>query len=689
MPEIIQRSFTSGELAPALAVRADLGKYSNGLAKMKNFIIRSQGGAYSRAGLRYIAPLTTPEKRGRLIPFQFNTEQSYILVFEHLTIKVVRLGAVVEDGGGDYEITTPYTEEQLPRLSFTQSADVMTIVHPDHDPRNLSRLDHDDWTLAVIDYSPTTPVPTTVVAVASGTGGGTYDKTYQYVVTAIGDDNSESLASSQVQITLKSLSTTYGVKLTWDAVADAQYYKVYKTESRDTDVFGWIGESKTEEFTDFNIAPDVSTAPPEDRTPFADDDNKPSTVNYYQQRQVYANTTAEPQTVFTTQTANYSSLRTSSPARADDAVTLTIAGRQVNEIRHIVALDAMILMTSGGEWKVTEGQEEVLAPDTVGVRIQTYNGSSWVPPVVVNDTVVYVQEKGARIRDLGYTFSSDKYTGNDLSIMSEHLFEGHEIKEMTYSAEPYGIVWCVRDDGVLLGLTYQREHEVWGWHQHDTQGEFESVAVITEGNRDAVYAIVKREINGSTVRYVERFEPREETNVEDCFYVDSGLSYDGEAVTEISGLDHLEGESVVVVADGNEVTGLVVESGGITLPRAASKVHVGLYYEPELITLGIDSSSEVVRASVKSVSEVTLVVDKSRGGWVGPVLDYATDLDAVMVEIKPRMVSDSYLTAPLRSFQQRINIPAAWTQDGKVRVVQKAPFPLSVLAIIPTADIGG
>jgi len=116
-----------------------------------------------------------------------------------------------------------------------------------------------------------------------------------------------------------------------------------------------------------------------------------------------------------------------------------------------------------------------MTPATIGVRTQSYNGASLVPPVVINSTALYVQDKGTRIRDLGYEFANDKYTGQDLSLMSEHLFDGFEIVEMAYADEPYGILWCVRDDGVMLGLTYQREHQVWGWHQHNTDGNFESV----------------------------------------------------------------------------------------------------------------------------------------------------------------------------------------------------------------------
>lgn len=681
MPQIIQRSFTSGEIAPSLQSRADIVKYSTGLNLCENFIVRAQGGVYSRPGFSFRGEQGDHTKKGRLIPFSFNTQQTYMLVFEDLKIRIMKDGGYVlkpaatitgvtqanpavvtaantfvngenvtitgvvgmtelngntyvvanatgasfelqgvnstgftayVSGGsaqsdGIYEVVTTYTEAELPRLGYTQSADVMTIVHPDHDPSNLSRLADDNWTLAAISYASTVSAPTfagstakaitnitqanpaVVTAVAHGfstgntititgvvgmtevngisfrisvltndtfeldginssgytayvsggtatrensattigTGPGDFDKTYTYVVTAVDENGIESLASSPASITTASLTTTAGVRLTWNAVAGASYYRVYKDPSNNTQIYGWIGDSNAVTFDDYNIAPITSDAPPEDRQPFTGVDNKPAAVNYFQQRQVFANTNNEPQATYTTQTANFNSLRTSNPARDDDAVTFTIAAQQVNEIRHIISLDSLVLLTSGGEWIATEGQDRVLTPSTIGVRIQSYNGASWVKPVIINSTALYLQEKGARIRDLGYEFSSDKYTGNDLSLMSEHLFEENTVTDMTFSNEPYGILWCVRDDGVLLGLTYQREHQVWGWHHHDTDGEFESVATISEDGRDALYAIVKRTINSQTKRYVERLEKRESIVAEDAFYVDSGLSYTG------------------------------------------------------------------------------------------------------------------------------------------------------------------
>jgi len=772
MPQIIQRSFTSGEIAPALQSRADLGKYATGLNKCENFLVRPQGGVYSRPGLRFIGELDDSSKVGRLIPFSFNTEQTYMLVFEHLKVRVIKDGGFVLAGGGPaiFELATPYTEEQLPRLGFTQNADVMTIVHPDHEPSNLNRLADDNWTLTAIDYSSnvTPPVfsvgsvsraitgitqanPAVVTAVAHGyatgnliyidnvqgmvevngrnfiitvltndtfelngedstshtayaidgnadrqngattvgEGFGDFDKTYAYVVTAVNDAGTESLASVETSITTKSISQTGGVRLTWDTVSEAAYYRVYKDPSLGTGIYGWIGDSNNLSFDDYNLAPITSDAPPLDRQPFNGVGNKPSAVTYYQQRQVFANTYNEPQATFTTQVNNFDSLRTSNPARDDDAVTFTIAAQQVNEIRHLLPLDSLILLTSGGEWIMTEGQDQVLTPSTIGVRPQSFNGCSIVPPVVINSTALFLQDKGARLRDLGYEFSSDKYTGNDLSLMSEHLFEGKQITSMTYAAEPDGIVWCIRDDGVMLGLTYQREHQVWGWHQHNTQGSFESVASIAEDDRDAVYVIAKRNIDGNDVRYVERMEKRESVNAEDCFYIDSGLTYDGAPATVISGLDHLENETVSILTDGYTVPDQVVTSGAITLERAASKVHVGLSYTPRIETLDIDTPSAIqtIKAQSVSVSKVTIEVEGSRGGWVGPRQDNGSD--PIMNEIKPRFDGDNYDPISLKTYKQELFIQPQWSKGGGLRIEQRAPLPMAILSVIPQLDVGG
>jgi len=773
VPQTVQRSFTSGEIAPSVRSRADLARYANGLALCQNFIVRAQGGIYSRGGFRLVGATSDSAAVARLIPFSFNTQQTYILVVEPLKIQIIRDGGYVLSNGSRYTITTPYTQIQQLEVRFTQSADVMTLCHPDHAPANLSRTADDNWTLADIDFTPPLSAPSQPSGTVVGTGQGDFDKTYAYVVTALDEDDVESIASPVRTVTTKSLATTRGIRLQWSAVTNAVRYRVYKDPSTNSGVYGWIGNTNTSEFTDFNIAPLTDDAPPEDRDPFNGSGNKPTAVTYYQQRQVFGSTSNEPQAVFTTQTNNFVSLRTSNPVRDDDAITFTINARQVNEIRHLLPLDSLVILTSGGEWVLTEGRDEVLTPATAGVKVQSYNGCSIVPPIVINSTAIYIQEKGARVRDLGYEFANNQYTGVDLSLLSEHLFEGFEITSMAYAAEPYSIVWFVRDDGVLLGLTYQKEQQVFGWHKHTTDGLFESVAVISEEGRDAVYVTVVREINGSSVVFVERMESREVEDIDNCFYVDSGLTLDNpssiseivgdsnnyviitdtahgydtddlikikrltdvrfaaynnekfliekidnnkyflrdqytgdksvasigavsiqitaesrKGVTTISGLGHLEGKALAVLADGDVIENMVVSSGSITTPYKVFILHAGLPYVPAMETLDIDTGTpqETLKAQTLSISKVTVETQDSRGLFAGPVNERGLSQD--MLEFKSRQLSDAYNAIQLTSAKREIQLRPQWGRGGAIRIEQRSPLPLAILSVIPQVDIG-
>lgn len=787
MPKTTNRSFVAGELDPALHQRVDLAKYATGLATCKNFFMRSQGGIYNRPGLRFVGEVLDSTAKTRLVPFQFNTTQTYILEFSPLKMRVIKDGAYVLDGAGPslYELTTPYTEsdlfdtdEEVFMLQFTQTADVMTICHRGHPVKELSRLDHDNWTLSSITFASDIEVPVfitagpwtitnatvdgsgvvtvqaydftfideSIVTIDSvvgmvelngnsykvgdksgkfwvtdhyertftlrdtetgdyidgsaftpyvsggavnqaalsntGSGRGSYNKTYRYVVTVTDEDGQESLPSVEGSILCRSLSQTYGVRLEWDSVEGASYYTVYKDTANGTGIYGFIGETKGTTFDDYNVAGDTSRTPPEENDPISSADNYPGAVGYYQQRRLFGNTINTPQSLYATQVGIFNSMRSSTPARDDDALDYTINSRQVNEIRHIVDLEDLMLLTAGAEFRVTEGQDFILTPSTIGAKVQSYYGASWVRPTTVGNTVIYVQEKGGRIRNLDYSVDDGKYTGNDLSVMSEHLFKDRTVVEMAYAAEPYGILWCVMSDGTLIGMTYQKEHQVWGWHRHETDGEFESVAVIREGNRDAVYFVIKRVIDGNTVRYVERMEPRYDDVAENAFFVDSGLTYSGTATTAISGLDHLEGETVVAVADGNVVENLTVTSGAITLPTAASLVQIGLPYVSEAKTLILDNTETTLQGRKKNVASVSMRILNSRGGWVGPTTDD-------MIEIKPRFDSDGYDPIALKSYEQGVAITADWNDNGQIVVQQPDPLPMAITAITPEFDIGG
>ncbi len=329
-------------------------------------------------------------------------------------------------------------------------------------------------------------------------------------------------------------STSAPNVITWTNMGAEYGYWIYVYKDG---VYGFIGEATgdanaaTITFKDTNITPSLTLTPPTEVKRFDAAGEYPSAVSYIQQRLALANTTDDPERIWLSQTGRWTNFSASSPIQSDDAFNFQLAGRQVNAVRHLLEVGGkLVVLTDGAEWTIHGDGDGVITPYAVNPRQQGYTGASNVPPVIIGATALYVQARGSIVRDLRYDFESDSYQGRDLTIFCPELFDAYSIVAWDFQQIPHNVLWVVRDDGALLGLTYVREHDVWGWHRHDTyDGDdlFEDVAVVPEGSEDAVYAVVKR----GTTRYIERFAARRADDVVDAFFVDSGLTYDGRNTT--------------------------------------------------------------------------------------------------------------------------------------------------------------
>jgi len=550
----IQPSFAAGELAPSLYARVDLARYQTGLRLCSNFFVMPYGGVKNRPGTVFVNE-TKGSGVARLIPFQFNDEQTYVLEFGNLYMRVYKDGGVIESSPGvPYEIATPFTAAQLFELNYTQSADVMILVHPAHAPRQLSRLGHDNWTLGTISFVPSISAPTGLSG-SPRSGGSGDTTTYRYVVTAVADSEvpEESLPSASVSVT--SWDNKAGASLSWSAVSGADYYNVYK-DSNSSGIYGFIGKADGLTFNDINIAPVKTDTPPTGNNPFVGAGNYPGAVGYYQQRLCFAGSDKSPQTVWMSKTGNFRNFGYATPVKDDDSITFTIASRQVHRFRHILPLRQLLGLTTGGEW-VVSGGESGITPKTVKADIQSYNGVSKIPPIVINDSAIYVQQRNNAVSSLAYTFEADGFSGDDLTKFSPHFFRGHTLVDWAYQQIPDRLVWAARNDGALLGMTFLPEEQLLAWHQHHTDGFVESVCSIAEGQMDALYLLVRRTINGVTKRYVERMAARDIEDAEDAFFVDCGLTYDGRnknaaaTLTLSGGADWKYPQTVTVTAAGH------------------------------------------------------------------------------------------------------------------------------------------
>lgn len=933
---IILPSFAAGELAPSMYGRVDLAKYHVGAAKLRNYFVDYRGGASSRTGTSFVGQVKDSTTANRLVPFQFNTTQTYALVFGNQSLRFVTNGGYVLESptnisgvtntspgvitdnahgysNGDlvflegirgmprlnerfavvtsvttnsyvltdmfgvpintttygaytsggtasrvYTLATPYAAADLALLKFTQSADLMTLVHPSYTPYKLERVLNDSWTLTAITFQPSSPAPTGATSTFQNAGSGTaYPNTqYGYVVTAV-VSGVESLPSTAAYSTSIALGQNVGAQnlVSWASVAGATLYNIYRTqENLGTTVpqgalFGCIGAANpasVNTFVDDNILPDFTNCPPQAYDPFTAAGN-PGCVTYYQQRQVFGGMSGAPEQIDFSKSGDFFNMDFSIPSKDDDNIEITIASQQVNAVEHLVPMQSLIALTTSGAWKIDAGSVgTAITPSQIEAVPQAYNGCSSVPPLTINYDILYVQAKGSIVRDLSYNFYVNIYTGTDISILSNHLFYGHQITEWCYAEEPFKLIWAVREDGILLSLTYLKEQDVNAWAHHDTDGLFKSICSISEGNENAVYVIVERFINGQYLQYIERFASRQmggdptiglPADASRAWCVDAGLQYplttpaatltpaettntpvidgvhviaggadyssgtvisvvddtgsgavlipvivggtiqsinvaDGGAnwdnpvltafdpastgsgaalqaiivspvvmnasaavfssanvgdvvringglgtvigapttsqiivdldspltstwpaqpgswsittpVTGITGLDHLDGETVSILADGNVAPPQIVVNGSISLDRAYSAITVGLPFQCQLQSLYIDvqSDSGTIQSKRKTVPAVTVRMQDTRGLKVGPTFN-------TLVEIKERTTEKMGAPIALFTGDQRVVCPANYNVPGQICVQQDYPLPSTILALIPELQVG-
>jgi hypothetical protein len=739
------RSFAGGEITPELYGRLDLTKYQTGLARCKNFTVLPHGPAARRPGFEFVNEVRDSTRAVRLIPFSYAADQTVVLEFGHLYIRFHVNGdtlleaskAIVSIAGstvtvtghgwstGDwvfigtrfhkitstgadtftttdlwgvattasgataarvYTIASPYAEGDLFALHFAQSADVITITHPSYAVRDLSRASATNWSLTTVSFDPPASVPTGLTATAT-VDQNQHKTDHTYVVTAVADDGiTETLPSASATASNNlGLAGNFNT-LTWTGVAGYSRYNVYKLRGG---IYGYIGSVRAAaglSLVDDNILPDTSTSFPEDIYDLnSGAGDYPSAVTYYEQRRWFAGTRNEPQTVWATRNATQTNMTSSTPTRDDDALEFRIAAQQQNSIRHLLPLSDIIALTVGGEFRIFADNAPNITPTSLSIKPQGYTGASNVQPALTSGSILYVQAQGSRVRELSYNWQSSAYSSVDISIMAPHLFNGYSVTDLAYVRAPVPTLWAVRSDGTLLGLTYVPEQQVYGWHQHVTDGTFESVCVVSEGLEDVLYAVVRRTVNSRTVRYVERLRSRQFTAQEDAFFVDSGLTYDGAPVSSLSGLYHLEGKTVQILADGAVHPQRTVTAGAITLDDSYSVVHVGLPYTSDLQTLplaleGASAGGQFLR---KNVNAVALRVTQSSLVKAGPSF-------AKLTEYPARDHTDPYDSPPaLRTGELRFAIGPSWNSDAAVCVRQDQPLPLTVLSMALDVATGG
>lgn len=745
-----KQNFTAGELTQRLFGRTDLGRYDNGATTVENFLVQPHGGLSRRPGTRYIAEVKTSSAKTRLIRFQFNVEQVYVIEMGNNYMRFYKDGGQIVDGSSNaIELTTTYTTDQVPDVKFAQTADVMYLVHPAHPPRKLTRSSHTSWSITDVDLkrgAMLDPNITTTTLLANGRTGNvnitasaslfTSNDVGRLVQLHKGFAKITSITSATVAVAAvqeledgrTELMPTYACTTISFHEGDPDSTGLEHNDRLEDTAGNFIDQgfevgmrvtltgSTSNNFTNLLVVAVTDTtlviAPGNDLAAEAAGDSVtlvgslvadkkwrlgaffigsyPSTVAFYEQRLVFAGTSNQPQTMFFSQSGDFENFEIGTDA--DDGLQYTIGSNEVNVIRYLVSSSQLVVGTSGGEFVVrASGFDEPLTPTNTQIKQQTTFGSAPIQPLLIGNSTLFIQRAKRKLRELAFSSESDSYVAPDMTILAEHITEGG-IEEMAYQQEPDSVAWLVRADGVLACMTFRREEQVVAWHRHIVGGAFgsgnavvESVATIPgDIDEDQVWVIVKRTINGATKRYVEYLSGFDfGTDVGNAFFVDSGLTYSGSAATTISGLNHLEGQSVAILADGAAHANKTVSSGAITLDRSVTKAQIGLPFTSKLETLRIDAGSAMGSSQGKNkrIGEVTVRLFRTVGLKIGTS---STELDTVPF----RSSSDSMDTAlSLFTGDKTAEFNGGYDDDATITIVQDLPLPMTILAIFPTLSV--
>lgn len=678
MPKVspLQNNFNGGEFSPMIYGRVDSDRYNTGLAICLNYIPTIQGGLVRRPGTYFVAEVKTSTKATRVVRFEFSITQAYILEFGDQYLRFYMDNGQIQSGGSPYEISTPYLEADIFDLGFTQSADILYIVHPDYAPRKLSRTGHTSWTLTTISFLDGpylgTNRGTTTLTPSAATGTGV--TLTASAVTGINNNTGFQTTDVGRSIRIQEGSTWGWVIIATRVSTTVVTVNIQKTLTNTTAKTNWrMGL-------------------------WSDTTGYPSCATFHEDRLMFAGTLNYPQRLDGSRTGDYENFEptdSDGTVVASHAIGFTLNSDTVNAIRWLVSSEKGLMAgTYASEWVIRASTSgEGLSPTNINASSSTNYGSADVQAVMANKSIIFVQRSGEKFRELRFFFEQDGFEAPDLTMIAEHIARGGII-EIARQVEPQSIVWAVRADGTLLGMTYERDVEVVrvGWHRHilggvgDVNGNppvVESVAVIpsADGSRDEVWLVVKRYINGATVRYIEYMTPLFTDNMdqEDAFFVDCGLTYDSTPTTSVSGADHLEGESVSILADGAVRPNETVSSGSFTLDTSASVIQAGYSYnsDGQILRIEAGSTDGTAIGKYRRISRVSMMLYRTLGLKIGMSFD---SLDTVTF----RSTTDASGEPPsLFSGILSETVEADYDYDNQFCWRQDQPLPGTILAIAP------
>ena len=583
----LQTNFTTGEIDPLLTSRIDINQYYNGLDKARNVLIQPQGGVVRRPGLEYVDTIPSaanPQNGCRLVPFEFSTSQSYMLLFVNNRMYIYKNKVLVTNinaSGNDY-LTTTISSSYITFMDYAQSADTLIVVHEDMQPKQITRGASDStWTISDI----------------------TFEYIPQYAFTISTTNGSHNLTPSEVDGNI-TISTSGG---TFSASDVGQYVEANDGIGR-ARIVNFVSSSEVDAIVEipfFNtdaIAAGSWFVERGYEDTWSASKGWPRTVTFHQGRLYFGGSKSRPNTIFASRVARFFDFNPGETLD-DDAIVATLATDSVNAITGLFAGRDLQIFTKGGEFFISQASLDPITPNNIVVSTATRRGAKeGIKPVGAESGTLFIQRAGKALREFLFSDVELSYISNNISLLSSHLLKSPSdmaLRKATSTDDGDLLLIVNGQDGSLATYSILRGQNVIAPSLCTVDGTFEKVAVDV----DTIYFVVKRTINGSTVYYIEAFN---DDNTTDSNVLLIGASLPG--TTTVTGLNHLEGKTVKVIVDDVMQNEKVVSSGQIIIDSVPTAyIEIGLDYIPEIKTLPVElklSSGNII-AQRKRIVEAT------------------------------------------------------------------------------------
>ena len=757
---ISQLAFTTGEVSPDVSSRFDLEQYKSALLEAENVVIRPYGAVAKRQGSQYVGQVKYSDKPTRLFEFTTNTNNSFMLEFGHLYIRVWRNGEYT-----NLEINTPFEDEIINDLNIIQSGDVMFICSGKYPIQTLSRYSDTDWRMSVYKlteqpydeintdnghtltvngdtitstkdlftqdmvgsviqiayYIEAVHTSKTGEAVEKKYGAGRFSKYEKTVYNNI-NYNIERF-STDVELSWK--FTTHG---TWEGTVkiqisnnDGQTWKDYRTYTSKSDYnvtdsgkieagarlkyisdiqkgsvncdlsilpfmqYGVveITSIKNGKTAKVNILNGIKEGEPSHKWKLGSwnrGSGYPKLCTFYQDRFVVAATNKKPNYIWMSRTGDYPNFgveKVEGTITDDSAITLPVINRKMCEIRHLIPANDLIILTSGNEWIVSG--DKTITPTNCNLKTQTQRGALSCKPQFIGNRCVFVQERGGTVRDMGYSYESDNYTGQDLTLFVKTRVRGYLTITSAYAQDPDSIIYYIRNDGEINCLTYIPEQKVYGWSHFVTNGKYLYCESVSEGEQDSLYTLVERTLQGKKVKCIERMVPLYSDGVN--VFLDCYVEFKSSNAIDSINIPHLSGQTVQVVIDDKQQPDMVVPDDGLLqLNVSGSNIKIGLPFTSKIRIPSVEMQMQdgTLQGRVATVSRVVLRMYKSFGGKIGRTFDRMDDITLSPNEL---FTGDKPVILP----KMGIN----YSTDTSICIKHSDPFPFNLLSITRIVEIGG